>query len=232
MQFHLLVSFQRFAVYTTTDTHQRLGHAVDTINRQHPGLVDVVQWNFSALALKDAQETRYFQNEAVHGCVIRYGDLSEWLGMIDLDEYIGPLPPYNTVVQYLHENFGRRIVGSVELLSQFFCTKTTDNYTAEEGETSRLAIERFILRAPHRYTMGREKYLYRPRFVHYLSIHHQIVGLAKQLSSEKFIMLAHYASMIRLRHAPDCTAGKYVNDTIVRDRFARGVKQAIQAMKR
>ena len=232
VQFHLLVGFRRFAVYNTTDTHHRLGHVVDNINRQHPGLVDVVQWNFSALALKDAQETRYFQNEAVHDCLIRYGDLSEWLGMIDLDEYIVPLPPYNTVLQYLHQTYGQRIIGSITLLSQFFCTKMANNYTAEEGDTNRLTIERFILRAPSRHTMGREKYLYRPRFVHYLSIHHHIVGLGREVPSPQAIMLAHYATMKHLRDVPDCTAGKYINDTVVRDRFARGVKQAIQAMRR
>lgn len=45
-------------------------------------------------------------------------------------------------------------------------------------------------------------------------------------------MLARYASMTHVRHAPDCEAGKYANDTTVRDQFAAGAWQAIQEMKR
>ena len=225
IHFHLLVGFRKFVVYNTTDTHQRLAPLINALNRQHPDLVDVVQWNFSSLALTDVMSCRYFQTEALHDCLIRYGDQSEWLGMLDLDEYIVPLPPYSTVLQYLHEQFGRRIVGSVNLWSQFFCSKSVDKYTHEENDTRRLVIERFLVRASHRHRGGREKYLYRPRFVQYLSIHHQIVGLSKEQPSTKDIMLAHYVSMKSPREMPGCTPGQYVKDTTIRDRFAEQVRK-------
>ncbi|CAF4307123.1 unnamed protein product, partial [Rotaria sordida] len=38
--------------------------------------------------------------EALHDCLIRYGDQSEWLGALDLDEYIVPLDPYQTMLDY------------------------------------------------------------------------------------------------------------------------------------
>jgi hypothetical protein len=189
--------------------------------------VDVVQWNFSSLALTDVMSERYFQTEALHDCLIRYGDQSEWLGMLDLDEYIVPLDPYTTVVDYLHINFGRRIIGSVNLWSQFFCTKNADLYTSEENDTSRLVIERFTRRARDLYKGGREKYLYRPRFAQYLSIHHQVVGLSKEEPSKSHIMLAHYVSMNHVRTMPGCNPGQHRTDTSVRDRFANSVKNAI-----
>ncbi|CAF4417621.1 unnamed protein product, partial [Adineta steineri] len=161
-------------------------------NQKYPGLVDVVQWSFSTLGLADAVSIRYFQIEALHDCLIRYGDQSEWLSAIDLDEYIVPLPPYETIVDYIHENFGRRIIGSINLKSQFFCSKNSSAYTPEEKDTNRLTIERFTFRARHLYEGGREKYLYRPRFVQYLSIHRQVVGLSKEQPSEKHITIAHY----------------------------------------
>jgi hypothetical protein len=229
IQFHFLAGFRKFAVYNTTDTRQRLGHVIDAINREYPNLVDIIQWNFSSLDLKDLHPTRYFQTEAVHDCLIRYGDQSEWLGMLDLDEYIVPMAPYTSVAQYLHEDFGRRIIGSVNLRSQFFCTKRVDKYMDDESDTSRLVIERFTVRAPNQYKQGREKYLYRPRFIQYLSIHHQIVGLAKQDPPPNTIMLAHYIAMTRLRTFPGCSPKEYVKDTTIRDRFASKLKKAMHA---
>ena len=230
IQFHLLVGFRKFVIYNTTDTHQRLASIVEALNRKHPNLIDVVQWNFSPLHITDQEPLRYFQVEALHDCLIRYGDQSEWLGMLDLDEYVVPMPPYTTVLQYLHENFARRIIGSVNLCSQFFCTKAANEYSAEEKNTSHLVIERFTLRAPDLFKDGRQKYLYRPRFVQHLSIHRQVFGLQMVEPSPKSIMLAHYFSMTRLRTIKGCAPTQYVNDTSIRDRFAERVKRALQML--
>ncbi|CAF4233990.1 unnamed protein product, partial [Adineta steineri] len=206
IEFHRLVGFSKFVIYNTTDTDNYLSTVINIYNQKYPGLVDVVQWSFSALGLADAVSIRYFQVEALHDCLIRYGDQSEWLSAIDLDEYIVPLPPYETIVDYVQENFGRRIIGSINLKSQFFCSKNSSAYTPEEKDTNRLTIERFTFRARHLYEGGREKYLYRPRFVQYLSIHRQVVGLSKEQPSEKHIMLAHYVSMTRLRAMRGCVS--------------------------
>ena len=226
IEFHRLVGFRKFVIYNTTDTSNLLSSVLSVYTKKYPNLVDVVQWNFSSLALVTVMGDRYFQIEALHDCLVRYGDQSEWLGMFDLDEYIVPLYPYETVLQYLHDNFGRRIVGSVNLFSQFFCTKKIDNYTVEEADTSRLVIERFVLRAPQLHIGGREKYLYRPRFVQYLSIHHTVVALSKEQPNADQITLAHYASMDYLRVMPGCNPDQYVTDTRVRDRFASRIKNA------
>lgn len=226
IEFHRLVGFRKFVVYNTTDTNNQLASVLKAYTRIDPNLIDVVQWNFSHLGLVDMLSRRYFQMEALHDCLIRYGDQTEWLGMIDLDEYIVPLHPYETVVDYLHDNFGRRIIGSVNLWSQFFCTEIPNKYTSKESDTNRLTIERFNFRALWRYKSGREKYLYRPRFVQYLSIHHQVVGFSKQQSSENHIMLAHYALMNHLRIIPGCASNQYIKDTSIQDRFAARLKNA------
>ncbi|CAF1037827.1 unnamed protein product [Adineta steineri] len=230
IEFHRLVGFSKFIIYNTTDTDDYLSTIVNIYTQKYPGLVDVVQWNFSTLGLVDVLPTRYFQTEALHDCLIRYGDQSEWLGMLDLDEYIVPLPPYETIVDYVHANFGRRIIGSINLWSQFFCTKNASAYTSEENDTNRLTIERFTFSARNRHKSGREKYLYRPRFVLYLSIHHQIVGLSKQHPSEKHITLAHYATMSRLRTMPGCGTNGHVEDTSIRNRFVNRLKTAIATL--
>jgi hypothetical protein len=224
IEFHRLVGFRKFAIYNSTDTNNRLSSVLSGYIKKHPNLVDVIQWNFSSLGLTDVIGSRYFQVEALHDCLIRYGDQSEWLGMIDLDEYIVPLPPYETVLDYLHNNFGRRKIGSVNLWSLFYCTKKTDKYTPEEEDLNRLTIERFVVRAPTLYKNGREKYLYRPRFVQYLSIHHQLFGLPMERSAEHLITLAHYPAMSSLRIFPGCQPHEYVNDTRIRDRFANRIR--------
>ena len=230
IEFHRLVGFRKFVIYNTTDTSGQLRSVLDVYARKDPNLIDVVQWNFSSLGLVDVLGDRYFQMEAVHDCLIRYGDQAEWLGMLDLDEYVVPLHPYETIVDYLYENFGRRIVGSINLWSQFYCTEAPNRYSAEENDTNRLTIERFTFRASQRYKKGREKYLYRPRFVQYLSIHYQMVGLSKEQPSENHIALAHYVAMNHLRTMPGCEANQHVKDTGVRDRFADRMRKAIATM--
>ncbi|CAF1049587.1 unnamed protein product [Adineta ricciae] len=226
IEFHRLVGFQKFVIYNTTDTNNRLLSIVNIYSKRNPGVVDIVQWNFSRLGLADVLSTRYFQVEALHDCLIRYGDQSHWLGMLDLDEYIVPLLPYKTIADYVHDTYGRRIIGSINLWSQFFCT----NYTSVENNTNHLTIERFTYRAKDLFKSGREKYLYRPQFIQYLSIHHQVIGLSKQQPSNNHITLAHYASMNMLRSMPGCKVNEYVEDTSIRDRFANRTKTAIAVL--
>ncbi|CAF4028973.1 unnamed protein product, partial [Adineta steineri] len=219
IEFHGLVGFSKFVIYYTTDANNHLSTIINIYTQKYPGFVDVLL-------------TRYFQVEALHDCLIRYGDQSEWLGMLDLNKYIVPLHLYKTIVDYVHENFGRRIMGSINLWSQFFCNKNASAYTPEEKDTNRLAIERFTFRARNLYKSGREKYLYRPRFVQYLSVHHQIVDLSKQYPSEKHITLAHYASMSRLRTVPGCGTNEHIEDTSIRNRFVNRVKTTIATLNK
>ncbi|CAF1487762.1 unnamed protein product [Adineta steineri] len=230
IEFHRLVGFSKFVIYNTTDTNNHLSTIINIYAQKYPGLVDVVQWNFHTLGLVDVFPGRYFQVEALHDCLIRYGDQTEWLGMFDLDEYIVPLHPYQTIVDYVYENFGRRIIGSISFRSLFFCSKNSSEYTPEEKDTRRLTIERFIFRAPHEYKKGRKKYLYRPRFVQYLSIHNQIIGLSKEESSKYHITLAHYISMNYPRLMSGCNINEIVQDTNIRNRFAKRIKAAIAVL--
>jgi hypothetical protein len=227
IEFHRLVGFQKFVVYNTSDKYQKLLSVVDAINRKYPHMVDVIQWNFAGLNITDTFVTRYFQIQALHDCFVRYGDQSEWMGAIDLDEYVVPLHPYKNVADYLYHKVGSRVIGSINLWSQFFCSRDADKYTPEEQDEQRLVIERFTHRTRNRSKLGNEKYLYRPRFVQYLTIHYQLAGLTKEEPAEEDIMLAHYVMMERLRGVAGCDAKEYVNDTSIRDRYADIVKKGI-----
>ncbi|CAF1418288.1 unnamed protein product [Adineta steineri] len=104
------------------------------------------------------------------------------------------------------------------------------NYTSEEKDTNRLTIERFSCCARNVYKSGHEKYLYRPCFIQYLSIHQQLIGLSKEQLLENHITLAHYISMSQPRTMPGCGFNKTVEDTSIRDRFGDRVKTAIAAL--
>ncbi|CAF2649280.1 unnamed protein product [Rotaria sp. Silwood2] len=229
IEFHRLVGFRKFAIYNTTDTHQRLSSVVNAINRKYSNLVDVIQWNFSSLALADVSSVGYFQMEALHDCLIRYGDQSEWLGMFDLNEYIVPRDPCQTVLDCLHDNYRRRVIGSISLMSYFFCSKESARYALKEKDTNRLVIERFVFYARDRQELWSDKYLHRPRFVHYLSNHHEAIGIPTELPSRDRILLAHYVSITQPRNISACsTSEQNMTDTSIRDRFAKKVKDGIK----
>ncbi|CAF4433012.1 unnamed protein product, partial [Adineta steineri] len=65
IEFHRLVGFSKFIIYNTTDTNNSLSTIVNIYTQKYPGLVDVVQWNFSTLGLVDVLQRRYFQVEAL-----------------------------------------------------------------------------------------------------------------------------------------------------------------------
>ena len=224
IEYHRMVGFRKFVIYNTTDSSKNLQKILNAFEKKYPNLVDVVQWNFSSIGLKDPRARRYFQVEAAQDCLIRYGDQSEWLGMLDLDEYLVPLPPYQTITDYLINNFAHRIVGSLNFWSYFFRTVNTKTYTAEEKNTSRLVIERFVLRDNDSFKAGRHKYLYRPRFVYDLSIHFPFFGYAREQSSPESIRLAHYISMERIRSESFPNESSIIQDLTVRDRFAKRIR--------
>ena len=220
IEYHRQVGFRKFVIYNTSDIKQELRSIIDIYSKTSPELIDVVQWNFDHLGLRDWHSRRYFQVEAVHDCLFRYGDQTDWLGIIDLDEYIVPLPPYRRVDEYLKMNFKREEIGSIVLQSFFFCGNTSKSSTM----TNPLVIERFTRRAKESMKRGRTKYLCRPRFVQTLGIHLQYYGLPSVKPSEKELIFAHYVSMDHQRNFPECATDRTVEDTRVRNLFGEKVR--------
>lgn len=227
IEFHRLVGFRKFVIYNATDASRNLSDLIDHYRKRHPGLVDIVQWSFSGLFIKDVDRRRHFQVEAAHDCLVRYGDQSEWLGMIDLDEYLVPMPQFKTITECLMSAYNKRAMGSVLLLSQFYCTKNPMTYTLNESDKSRPAIERFTFRAQNLSRNGYQKYLYRPRFVQLVGIHRQSSGLDELLPSNIGILLAHYSPMAHPRTMPGYLPHEYVEDTSVLERYGKRLQNAL-----
>ena len=231
IEFHRLVGFTKFVIYNSTDKDGRLSPIINNYARKYPHSVDVVQWNFSALHLRDWKSVRYFQVEALHDCLIRYGDQSDWLGTIDLDEYIIPLAPYKTIEEYLRNTTTYHPSGSVSLRSHFFCSGNESNQSlTDQIQKDVLVIEKFTARAKSRQEYGREKYLYQPRFVQQLSIHTQIHGLPVRHPSKSDIQFVHYGSMSSPRFLEYCGKGNSVGDTSVKDRFSTNLRTSIKKL--
>ena len=228
IEFHRLVGFTKFVIYNSTDERGRLLPIINNYARKYPNSVEVVQWNFRPLHLRDWKTTRYFQLEALHDCLIRYGDQSDWIGTIDLDEYIVPLTPYQTIEEYLRKRTAHHAIGSIRLFSLFFCDEQSNQLSAEPMESNALVIEKFTVRAKARFEGGRQKYLYRPRFVQHLSIHKQIHGLPPIEASANDVQFAHYVSMSRSRSLSFCGKGNSMVDTSVRDRFSKNLRASMK----
>ena len=226
IEFHRQVGFRKFVIYNTTDRGAELPSIIDVYSKESPELIDVVQWNFDHLRVKDWHGQRYFQVEAVHDCLFRYGDRSEWLGIIDLDEYVVPLPPYKRVDEYLRMKFKREEIGSVVLRSLFFC----DVGSKPPKTTNPLVIEQFTQRAKEVMKRGRAKYLCRPRFVQNLGIHYQKYGLPSAIPVETDLIFAHYVSMSQQRSFPECGANRTMDDTRVRELFSENVRTGLEQL--
>ncbi|CAF1260477.1 unnamed protein product [Adineta steineri] len=133
------------------------------------------------------------------------------------DENDSPQPPPAHVPIAYGETPGRSRYIPLEL--QLYIDDKRNSYTSEEKDTNRLTIERFSFCARNVYKNGREKYLYRSRFIQYLSIHQQLIGLSKEQPLENYITLAHYILMNQTRTMPGCGFNKTAEDTSIRDRF-------------
>lgn len=231
IEFHRLVGFQKFVIYNTTETNGKTTQIINTYAMKYPDLVDVVQWNFSSLNIIDWNKYRYFQVEAVHDCLIRYGDQSEWLGILDFDEYIVPLLPYQTVHQYLVDFIGSEAIGTLDFPSHLYCPLNASTYKFHERNMSVSLVEQFIHRAPTSFTAGRRKYLCRPRFVQYLGIHHQYIGSRLVTAQENYIRMAHYYMSNKNRILSGCFDGEPILDTEIRDRFAKSIRDGVESIQ-
>jgi hypothetical protein len=192
----------------------------------------VVQWNFQTLGLIDLAGSRYFQVEALHDCLIRNGDHTEWMGTLDLDEYIVLQSSNESLPAYLTRKYNRLRIGSLTFWSLFFCTQNSTGFSPEESNQTRLVIERFTRRSISFFRDGREKYLYRPSHVIFLSIHYPLTAYSPIEPPRTEIIMAHYHSMNRFRTVAECATAASVNDTTVRDRFADRLRLNLEKRKR
>lgn len=151
INFHRLVGISKIAIYNISNVNNDFESVVNMYEEEYPGLIDIIPWNNSI-------------DEIQYDCFLHYGDISEWIAVIDMNEYLIPKFPYYTLPKLLSEQYGRNLQTSVVLENQEFCTGIQ-----QLRINKKLVIEKYVSR--HIISNRPTKYLYRPRSINFLSIH-------------------------------------------------------------
>jgi len=197
IEFHRLVGISKFIIYNISNINHEFDAIIDSYEEEYPSLIDIIQWNYSL-------------DEIQYDCFLRYGDISEWIIKINLNEYLIPRSPYDTLSKLLTEQYGRNLQSSVILENHEFCP---------DMQWKTLLIEQYILRIAG--SNRSDKYFYRPRAIDYLSINQDDRGTNSLDQMKKNIVLAHYPVMEDGKIISNCLRNSVVEDTSIRNRFAK-----------
>ncbi|CAF1446823.1 unnamed protein product [Rotaria sp. Silwood1] len=201
IEYHRLVGISKFVVYNISNTNNQYYSTINLYEEEYPSLIDIIQWDDSI-------------DEIQYDCFLRYGDISEWITVININEYLIPQNPYDTLPRLLTEQYGRNLQASVMLENQEFCSNTQYQFTKNE-----IIIEHYILR--HTISNHSVKYLYQPRAIDYLSIHRDSIETMSDDQIKKTIALAQYPTISHDKPFSNCVLDKSIVDTTIRDRFAK-----------
>lgn len=197
IEYHRLVGISKFIIYNISNLNSRFYPKINSYNEDYPGLIDIIPWNYS-------------MEEIPYDCFIRYGDISEWITRININEYLIPQIPYDNLPQLLTEQYGRQLHTFVNLETHYFCS---------EMQWKTLLIEQYISR--NGVSNHSDKYLYRPRSIDYLSINQNTKETNLFDSIKKTIVLARYPVMEDDQMMLNCQENDLIEDTTIRDRFAK-----------
>jgi hypothetical protein len=198
IEYHRLVGISKFVIYNTSTMDNEFYSIIHSYEEDHPALIDIIQWNYSI-------------DKIQYDCFLRYGDISEWITTIHINEYLIPKNPYDNLPRLLTEQYGRHLQASVILENQEFCSDSQLRYT-EKGIIIEKCISRYVV------SNRSVKYFYRPRNIDYLSINRDMKSNDEM---KKTIVLAHYPIMKHAENVSNCLLKEFVVDTTVRDRFIK-----------
>eukprot|EP00002_Diphylleia_rotans_P038135 TRINITY_DN8624_c0_g1_i1.p1 TRINITY_DN8624_c0_g1~~TRINITY_DN8624_c0_g1_i1.p1 ORF type:complete len:583 (+),score=94.50 TRINITY_DN8624_c0_g1_i1:69-1817(+) len=91
IEYHLMMGYKRFVLY---DNNLATDELMDKIVSIYRDVVIIVPWKY-----------RHTQSNALTDCKIRYGEVSDWMSFIDVDEFMIPHPDYPDVASVLNARF-------------------------------------------------------------------------------------------------------------------------------
>jgi hypothetical protein len=192
IEYHRLVGISKFIVYNMSNLDYRFSSKLNSYNEEYPSLIDIIPWSSTSI------------EEIQYDCYIRYGDFSEWMMRININEYLIPQIPYDNLPRLLTEKYGRQLQTIVNFEIHYFCP---------EIQLKPLLIEQYISRCAA--LNHSDRYFYRPRAIDYLSINRDINSI------EKTLVLARYPVMEDDQMLSNCLENNLINDTTIRDRFSK-----------
>eukprot|EP00002_Diphylleia_rotans_P035095 TRINITY_DN7612_c1_g2_i1.p1 TRINITY_DN7612_c1_g2~~TRINITY_DN7612_c1_g2_i1.p1 ORF type:complete len:496 (+),score=79.01 TRINITY_DN7612_c1_g2_i1:284-1771(+) len=96
LEYHIMMGYRRFILYDNNpdDSPDEL---MEEIIRSYPILVIRRKWPHL-----------HSQTEAYTDCINRYGSRTKWMSLIDVDEFLVPIPPYQNVRDVLRLKYPRQ----------------------------------------------------------------------------------------------------------------------------
>ena len=138
IEYHRLIGVEHFYLFNNDSTDNYLEILTPYISEK---IVEVIDWpsrDKKRSWMKD-------QIEAYNHCIKKTQNVSSWLALIDLDEFIVPVEK-STLVEYLKDFEQRPQIGCIKMHFQLYGTSFLPTLP-----TDRLMIESFILKAPTDY---------------------------------------------------------------------------------
>ena len=155
--YHRVIGIEQFYVYVNEEM------------KEPPFQHDSVHW----IPFQDPFDKPYFVQQAMQNdCIARARFRSNWLALFDVDEYF-QLMDGSSVISNTLEPFEDQTIGGIQIKNWFF-----GRHPEIEVDEHHLnpVFDRFIWRAPHAITSGREKVIVQPIHVVYFSVHKITLG--------------------------------------------------------
>lgn len=205
IDYHLFVGFRKFVIYLDSMPDTSLELLVENYDEDHPGLIDLIPWNSTFVGMSI-------------DCFLHYADLSEWIGMIDMNEYLIPPMPYQTVAKFLKEIYARQARISIPMnIDDFFSGQP-------QKDSDPLMIQNTFRRAS---ASGRTKikHLYRARAASLLFADEERFQYHPLEIRTERIMLARYHLQFNDTNQTSPQLDQFIIDTSLRNRFYATFRQ-------
>jgi hypothetical protein len=110
LEYHFIQGYEHVTIFANEDPHEARQLLKPYMEK---GLVEIVDWDWPV--------TNFMQQQAAdNDCIQRYKGMAMWVAIHDVDEYMQPMEPGQTVAGFLHKNGHFKHIGALQVLSQYF----------------------------------------------------------------------------------------------------------------
>lgn len=162
------------------------------------GSVTLIDWDYPYESGAPDNSWRFCQRGQMHHSLYKYGDRTEWMLFIDVDEFIFPVEGGKSLVPLLEEYKNNPDVAGLQFKMIWF--GNSGFQTVPDG----LVIENYIHRAPSVLEIGREKCMVKPSLTELLFIH-DVKSLSTgttvvQVPPDQYRINHYYATSSKRQH--------------------------------
>ena len=205
--YHQIIGFESIIIYIDDSDFEKYDSILSKIENVYLIPFDT-----------EIQDGWFYQQIQQNDCIHRFRNVFKWIALTDMDEYFYIMNESTTLMDILAK-YEKTSIGGLRINSWYF-----SSYEKRSSNSSELIIDEYIWRLPQPHLYGHEKVIVNPLHVEYFSVHTITVG-------NKMHLLDPYND-IRMQHYKHNFAGYpsegAVQDTRIRDKYARKIKEQIK----